>query len=247
MITTLRNLQGDDLKRFWKAYLPLLSRSIKVEEGSTTPREFVTSRGFGEELPYSLSWRSRENNWYRTTKVLYDVDVGSFIDLSPNVRHDNHRNIPIFTNYADRALASVEQTQTQTQTQDNPEMKAAMKDTMNTLVDTNKSAIEMAAKLSVGKTANTFFVNKLIGKLPWFAKLFGKKKELASNTVTKMVAAQTALTLVTHFAPDNKKLTYIAEGMVQEAVVDMSVNSDMLSDMITELESLVHIPDLSAK
>ena len=126
-------------------------------------------------------------------------------------------------------------------------MEKTMKDTMNSAVDKNKVAISMAAQLSAGKTANSFFLNKLLGKFPWYAKMFSRKNNVQDNPIAKIVAAQTAMVLVTHFAPDNKKLNYITDGMVQEALVDISVNSTVLENMIKELEDIVTLPNFNEK
>jgi hypothetical protein len=120
-----------------------------------------------------------------------------------------------------------------------------MKATLDKVVNKNKTAIQIAAQLSAGKTANSFFLNKLVSKFPWYAKLFSKRNDVANNPIARMVAAQTALTLVTHFATDNKKLNYITDGMVQEALVDVTLNSQVLEKMIKELEDLVTLPDFS--
>jgi hypothetical protein len=128
-------------------------------------------------------------------------------------------------------------------TQENNTMKNTLKSTADTLLNTNKEAVLMATKLSVGKTSNAFVMNKLLGNFPWYAKFFSKKKDFLDNPLAKLAAAQTAAALVAHFASDNKKLAYIAESMVQDAVVQVTYSSDQLESLIMELQDLVKLPD----
>ena len=104
-------------------------------------------------------------------------------------------------------------------------------------VEQNKEALQLAAKLSVGKTANAFLVDALTSKLPWYAKLFGQKQALKDNPLTKVATAQLANLLAQHFAQGNTKVTYVAEAMLQEAMVDLITNADVVNDLITKLGS----------
>lgn len=104
-------------------------------------------------------------------------------------------------------------------------------------VEQNKEALQLAAKLSVGKTANAFLVDALTSKLPWYAKLFGQKQALKDNPLTKVATAQLANLLAQHFAKGNPKVTYVADAMLQEAMVDLITNADVVNDLITKLGS----------
>lgn len=104
-------------------------------------------------------------------------------------------------------------------------------------VEQNKEALQLAAKLSVGKTANAFLVDALTSKLPWYAKLFGQKQALKDNPLTKVATAQLANLLAQHFAQGNPKVTYVADAMLQEAMVDLITNADVVNDLITKLGS----------
>ena len=227
-------------KEFWSQYLPLLSKSIRVQTNTDDPENFIRAKGWGESTQVSqMPWAARVNNW----KASNDVDFYSvYADklVSDGATHDYHSCIPLFPNLVRKCSVRAAQA-SNNQKQDTP-----MKDTMNKVLDTNKQAVQIAAKLATGKTANSFFLNKLLGKFPWYAKVFSKKNDMVNNPIAKIVAAQTALTLVTHFAPNNKKLNYITEGMVQEALVDVTVNSAALEKMIGELENLVTLPDFDA-
>jgi hypothetical protein len=160
---------------------------------------------------------------------------------------DSKCSIPIFAGLYEKALRAGDQGNIHAQNLNNTKQENTMKNTMNKVLDKNKQAVQIAAKLSAGKTANSFFLNKLVGKFPWYAKFFSKKNKVQDNPIAKIVAAQTAMTLVTHFAPTNEKLNYIAEGMVEEALVDVTVNSQALEKMIGELEGLVTLPEFNER
>lgn len=107
----------------------------------------------------------------------------------------------------------------------------------NAAIEQNKEALQLAAKLSVGKTANAFLVDALTAKLPWYAKLFGQKQAIKDNPLTKVATAQLANLLAQHFAQGNAKVTYVADAMLQEAMVDLITNADIVNDLITKLGS----------
>ena len=107
----------------------------------------------------------------------------------------------------------------------------------NAAIEQNKEALQLAAKLSVGKTANAFLVDALTAKLPWYAKMFGQKQALKDNPLTKVATAQLANLLAQHFAQGNTKVTYVADAMLQEAMVDLITNADIVNDLITKLGS----------
>jgi hypothetical protein len=102
----------------------------------------------------------------------------------------------------------------------------------------NKDAVQLSAKLSVGKAANRVISSRLAKAFPWYAKLFGQHKEVTNNPFVRVGTAEAIYAAVQHFQPDNTKLQYVAEAMLQEAMVDVATNSDALNGMIKELEAL---------
>lgn len=127
-----------------------------------------------------------------------------------------------------------------------PKEKEKMKPVENTakkVVEDNKVAASIVAKLGAGKVANRFLIGKFAAKLPWYSRLFGGAAKMQENALAKMVAAQTANALATHFAKDNAKLKYISEAMLQDAMYDMTVNSNVLERLVTELEGMVKLPE----
>lgn len=113
-----------------------------------------------------------------------------------------------------------------------------MQKLVNDMVTANKEALNVAAKLSVGKTANSTLLAALTNKLPWYAKLFGGKKDLMENPLARVASAQLAVALSKHFAPRNEKLAYVADAMLQESMVELITNGEQLQSLITQLESL---------
>lgn len=103
-------------------------------------------------------------------------------------------------------------------------------------MDQNKEAVQLAGKLSVGKAANAFLLDKAVSTFPWYARLFGKAK-LKENPLAKLATAQLANALAQHFAQGNKQVEYVADAMLQEAVVDLVTNSEQLNELIKQLGS----------
>jgi hypothetical protein len=271
MINALKQLNEKGLEVFWQVYLAKLSKSIKVGHASD-PEIFSQQKGWDESRDgYSWDLRAyrwyRSNGTFG-----YDLDYMLFVDAKEVHRSEYGRTIPMFPSFvklamkaalripdetaaldtidgSSLALGSITATpqfyvRTDEQPTINNENKTmkTIKNTAEQVMNSNKEAVKIAAKLATGKTANSFFLSKLLGKFPWWTKFFSKKNDVANNPIAKLVAAETAATLVAHFAPDNAKLKYISEGMVQEAVVDLTVNSAQLERMIDDLESMITLP-----
>lgn len=137
--------------------------------------------------------------------------------------------------------------QTKTTNKSNTPKGSPMKNTLNKMLETNKEAAHIAAKLSAGKVSNNFVLGKLMSAMPWYTKLFSKKRDLVENPMAKLVTAQTAAAAIAQFAPTNKKLEYLADAMVQDAMLDVTYNSGLLEDLVKELENLVKLPDSLGK
>lgn len=259
-----KELNDSQLAEFMEEYLPLLARSIKVDYKRNGERwrencvlDFINSSGWGGR---TQSWKFRLFTWQRSTgTIFYDTKSKKFCKPTEDQLAEGNysQHLPIFRGYAEQALKKISKPEeparilpyysyndtTYTPPQEKQTMKNTLKNTADTLLKTNKEAALMATKLSVGKTSNAFVMNKLLGNFPWYAKFFSKKKDFLDNPLAKLAAAETAATLVAHFAPDNKKLAYIAESMVQDAVVEVTYSSDQLESLITELQDLVKLPD----
>lgn len=256
-------------KEFWKLYATKLAKSIQLDPTSADVKDaldIVALDGWGDSRS-GRDWEWRARNWNRKGNYFYDPYNDEVLECPVDRNKiDYDTDVPIFPNLAAPILKlfrgnsamweeeykanrrntssqranGTAKTQQQTGTND---MTNKIKNTADKVLDTNKEATKIAAKLATGKTANTFFLKKIAAKLPWYAKIFGKKKEVVENPVAKLVTAELAKTLSVHFAPENDKLSYIADAMVQEAMVDITVNSEMLNNLINDLESMVNIPE----
>jgi len=175
--------------------------------------------------PHDLAWATIENRKI----VLHDK-------VKPNTEATNW--VPLFSSYFKEADWNTLKSLLKSNPPQTNDGNSKMKELFAKMLDANKDATKLAAKLSVGKAANQVITSKLTKSLPWYAKLFGGKKDLASNPLTKIATAQVVNAAVMHFAPGNAKLEYVANAMLQEAMVDVATNSEVLKGLISELEGL---------
>jgi hypothetical protein len=243
-----------DISPFMGMYLPLLAKSIKVDYvqklNEDSVAAFTASKGWGT----GSSWTYRVNTWRTSAQgtLFWSIKTKMFCKpTEAQLSAGNYKqHIPIFRGFAYQAVRALEDLRHQKpnkvkpyKTTEEVTMKNTLKNTADTMLKTNKEAALMATKLSVGKTSNSFVMNKLLGNFPWYAKIFSKKKDFLENPIAKIAAAETVASLVAHFAPDNEKLTYISEAMVQDAIVQATYSSNQLEAMILELQDLVKLPD----
>lgn len=205
--------------------------------------EDLYSRGFNT-VKNGKSWNHREIYWYKDTKyvlsmyvgVLFIAEVGAFYDTTFKERDELGHTLdmlPIFPNYGVDVVSLLNN-----KTQETTEMKNDMKSIFNRQIDANKSAAKLSAKLSVGRTANQVLTSRLASMFPWYAKLFGKHKEMANNPFLRLGTSQAIYAAVQHFSPENEKLQFVAEAMLDEAMVDATYNSEQLKAIIAELEKV---------
>lgn len=204
----------------------------------------VNRRGFAhimEELYPNIggskngkSWTDRHEVWLRNAPYFLYLIEGVFLIVTQDVEKELYHevedySIPLFKNYYTPDLETQQM------------LKSKLVDKV---ISTNKDALQLAAKMSVGKAANQVITGKLAKAFPWYAKLFGRHKEVVNNPFMRIGTAEAIYAAVQHFQPDNQKLLYVAEAMVQEAMVDVATNSNALKSAISELEALVsHLPD----
>jgi hypothetical protein len=185
-------------KEFWRKYLPLLAKSIRVVPNTSTP--YKDWKGVSEDRD-GYPWASRANRWKRPDVFWYNDTT---LEVKTSEDCNIYTDIPLFPNYAKRAMEGLDLTLDLTldplgtipsstigwefkNIKQENNMKDKLQNTANAVLDQNKIAAKLAGKLSMGKTANHFFLSKLAGKLPWYAKFFGKKNELQDNPVAKLV------------------------------------------------------------
>jgi len=269
LIKSLASMGDTEFKTFLQKYLPLLASSIKVQYNGKGMNHysyraqdlidrFKNSEGWGSKRG-SSAWGLRTTAWARTS---YQYTEDSLFLVDGSTPRPN--SLPIFHTMAAKALTQLpsrtsknwqevadahsEATTTgrisaTKQNESNTPKEKPVKNTLDKMINTNTEAATIAAKLSAGKVSNNFVLGKLLSAMPWYTKLFSKKKDLTTNPVAKLVTAQTAAAAIAHFAPSNQKLSYLAEAMVQDAMLDVTYNSTVLENLVSELENLVKIPD----
>lgn len=239
-------------------YLTRLNKSIHLtlEEFEETPAELLHSlgaentvevleliselQGFGKPKG-SLSWTQRVAYWNRDSEILANIG-GELIVINEgkfdsNLMKSSVGFIPLFENYMTNKF--YKKTTVKQEKETTMQNTKSVKSLMNSLVESNKDAAYMSAKLTAGKTANSLIQDKLVSMLPWYSRLFAKKKE---NPVAKLVTANIAVALTTHFAKDTK-LKFVSDAMLQDAMVAMTRDSDMVDKFIKELTDAVKVPD----
>ena len=261
-LTTQQQIQAVD------RYLKRLGQSIKVNYISpkyTTSwhdlvTQFVHSSGYNKSRD-NLGWVARQSNWYDKrpeTGCFHANHRGEWEYKVNNVQKRHYENVlavPVFGQWFDESLKKAKKSNNYDSDKysvynsdlKNPTIRPEgkqMNRTIDNVLESNKDAAKIAGKLTVGKTANTLILEKLYKHLPWYAKLFGKRKTAINNGVSKLVAANVAAVLSQHFAGRNTKLTYVTEAMIQDAMVDFTRDSKIVDSLLEELTELVDLPDL---
>lgn len=113
---------------------------------------------------------------------------------------------------------------------------------MNKLTDymaqLNTKAAKTTATMATGRAANQMISSALARSFPWYARLMGKHKEVTQNPLARLGTAEAVAAAVKQFAPHNQKLKFVAEAMVEEAMVDVAINSEVFKGLIKQLEGL---------
>ena len=109
---------------------------------------------------------------------------------------------------------------------------------LDKLTKVNKDAAVHATRLVTGKTATDLVMSKLVKRLPFFSRMF-QSGRIKDNEIARFGVAQATLALQQQFAPDNEKLSYAAEAMVEHAMADVVLSSKVFNDISAELEKLI--------
>lgn len=227
-------------------YCEQFFRSLEVATRTGTLDKLIG--GYGDSRG-SKSWDDRKRAWHipnRQDVLVLGTKAGMLTVMTYGELDYSRRDeygFPVFLSLFDtepRTSLEVEFAP-QLLTQEIKEMSTtktiAVPAAFSSVIEQNKDAVKLAAKLSVGKTANAFLLDAVTSKLPWYAKLFGKTDAVRSNPLTKVATAQLANLLAQHFAQGNEKVAYVADAMLQEAMVDLITNADVVNDLITKLGS----------
>jgi hypothetical protein len=200
------------------------------------------SRAPGYEAPRNnVAWKNRTKTWKKceaTGEIRWLCWDDKAVYLSYTL-DESMDYIPIFNSFGDitQALVLSESINKITKQE-----KPNMKNLFDKVLDTNKDAAKMSAKITAGKTANDFIQSKIKSSMPWYARLFSRNSA-AKESLGKLVVANMAVTLSTHFAEGDKRLAYISEAMLQDAMVELTRDSAILDKFIAELTEKVSVPN----
>lgn len=117
------------------------------------------------------------------------------------------------------------------------EKDMSVKALASTMVDKNKEAAKLAAKIEVGSAATSIVVSKLAPQLPEALKPY------ASHPLFAVAVANATAGSIKHFAADNEKANILADAMIQSAMIDF-VKGFNISSLIQELVDSVSIKKL---
>lgn len=105
------------------------------------------------------------------------------------------------------------------------------------LKDQNIEAAKLAAKLTVGKTANGILADAVLARLPWYSRLFAGSA-LKDTSIAKLATANLAVVLSQHFGKGNENLQYVTDAMLQDAMVEVIRDGDAVKSILAQLSSL---------
>ena len=104
-----------------------------------------------------------------------------------------------------------------------------IKDTTSVLLEENKTAAKMAAKITAGNVLNDRAVKIITPKIPVMARGY------AQTEMGKAVIANVVAGAVVHFAPTNEKAVMASQAMIHSAMLNLagSLNiEEMVNDFI---------------
>lgn len=110
----------------------------------------------------------------------------------------------------------------------------------NTLLSNNKTAFVGASQMQLGKIVTNRAVAALAGKMP-----LGTGKYL-ETPFGKVVAANIAALMIKHYRPDDRKLNFVVDGMMQSAAYE-SIDAFDIDGMIAGLLQDVNVDNIIAK
>lgn len=109
---------------------------------------------------------------------------------------------------------------------------------LDKLLNKNKAAATATGRLALGRTAMDLIMEKAVRRLPFMSRVF-QGKNIRNNELARLGVAEATLALQMQFAPDNDKLSAVAESMVESAMADVVLDSNALKSISKELEKLV--------
>lgn len=243
----------------------MVASSLRLPKNITTVREYFAYLRSYEDAHFKLpsrdgyDWGARARKWRDDGNEVLSHSLDPYATGITNFS----RVLPIFPSMLKRAKALVakggikvehgtfrgeivsrphtEPAVRQDQnTQENTMLDNA-KETLDTVVDQNKEAAKLSAKLGVGRAANEFITAKLKKTLPFYKRWFIGND---LDWLGKLAVAQVTNAAIQHTS-ENEKLRTIGDAMLQESVVESTVYSDKFSDLIKGLEEAVSSTQLN--
>ena len=120
----------------------------------------------------------------------------------------------------------------------------AIKDTTSIVLDENKEAAKLAAKITVGNVLCDRAVKIIQPKLPLMAQGYAKTE------VGKAVIANVVAGAIVHFAPTNEKAVAASQAMISPAMLNLagSLNiEEMVNDFIDGINVEALKPEIEAE
>lgn len=158
--------------------------------------------------------------------------------VSPLVEWDTV--IPIFSAYLSHLTtetSTVEKTPAVVITTESNKTIEGKQNMFEKLKNQNVEAAKLAGKLTLGKAANELVANALVARLPWYQRLFSSAL-LRDSSVSKLVTANLAVVLATHFGKQSKELELVTDAMLQDAMVELVRDSDAVTGILNQLTGL---------
>ncbi len=174
--------------------------------------------------------------WYNGWATLTRLEL---IHLSKSVGVDWGTVIPIFSAYL-KDISEVKAEEPTKQVVITTESNKTIEGKQNMfekLKNQNVEAAKLAGKLTLGKAANELVANALVARLPWYQRLFSSAL-LRDSSVSKLVTANLAVVLATHFGKQSKELELVTDAMLQDAMVELVRDSDAVTGILNQLTGL---------
>lgn len=237
----------------------MVSASLRLPNQIATVKDYFAYLRSYEDAHFKLpsrdgyDWEARARKWRDDGNEVLSQTLDPYATGITNFS----RVLPIFPSMLKRAKALVAKEGTykgnqpanfktepavrqDQNTQENTMLDNA-KETLDTVVDQNKEAAKLSAKLGVGRAANEFITAKLKKTLPFYKRWFIGND---LDWLGKLAVAQVTNAAIQHTS-ENEKLRTIGDAMLQESVVESTVYSDKFSDLIKGLEEAVSSTQLN--
>ena len=214
--------------------------STAAEESRFVYRSYSKERTIFKMNGYPFK---RENITMLNDEMLKDINLQEFIEnfVDEVIEHKQKevKKTKVWLAPQDGSLSSVEQemlreTKNKKQNKKGNKMTNKLTQVAGNVVDVNKDALKLAAKLEVGKVATAQLKKVVKPKLPMMVRGY------ADSPLFDIVLANAVGVALREYASNNEKAQIVAEAMIQSAAVEM-VSSFNINDMINEMLETIDI------